>query len=208
MYDSSTTIRDFLDAAAARQPTPGGGSVSALTGALAASMGEMVLNYSIGKKGQEAHDAALRAALEKMTRARGMQLQLMEEDQIAYEAWSALRKLPADAPERINQSASATMTCITVPEAIAATAVQVLRIVSDTVDSVNVWLLSDYAVCADLSMAAIRGAIHNVRVNLGQLTDPAAAGKIDETISEIFSHGLVMVKDIMPKIARRQKAGK
>ncbi len=63
MLDKTTTIEKFLEAAAAKQPTPGGGSVSALAGALAASMGEMVLNYSVGKKGLEAHDAVLKNAL-------------------------------------------------------------------------------------------------------------------------------------------------
>ena len=50
MFDASTSLDSFLTAAAAKKPTPGGGSVTALVGALAASMGEMVLNYSIGKK--------------------------------------------------------------------------------------------------------------------------------------------------------------
>lgn len=49
MYDRNTTIDAFLTAAAAKQPAPGGGSATALTGALAASMGEMVLAYSIDK---------------------------------------------------------------------------------------------------------------------------------------------------------------
>ena len=54
-YDAKTSLSDFLDATAAKQPAPGGGSVTALCGALAAAIGEMVLNYSIGKKGLEAH---------------------------------------------------------------------------------------------------------------------------------------------------------
>ena len=41
---------------------PGGGSVAALAGALAAAMGEMVLNYSIGKKDLAAHEPVLREA--------------------------------------------------------------------------------------------------------------------------------------------------
>src|SRR5437763_323459 len=43
MYDSQTTIDAFLNAAAAKQPAPGGGSAAALAGALAAAMGELVL---------------------------------------------------------------------------------------------------------------------------------------------------------------------
>ena len=63
MYDANTKLADFLNAAAAKQPTPGGGSIAALAGALAASMGEMVLNYSIGKKSLAEHEPALRDAL-------------------------------------------------------------------------------------------------------------------------------------------------
>ena len=61
--DGSHSLNDFLTALAAKQPAPGGGSVAALAGALAAAMGEMVLNYSIGKKDLAAHEPTLRAAL-------------------------------------------------------------------------------------------------------------------------------------------------
>ena len=65
MYDGKTTIGAFLDAAAAKQPTPGGGSVTALVGALAASMGEMVVNYTVDKKAYVAHREELTAAQEE-----------------------------------------------------------------------------------------------------------------------------------------------
>src|SRR5437868_4602544 len=70
MYDPNTTISDFLSAAASKQPTPGGGSVTALAGALAAAMGEMVLNYSIGKKNLAPYDAELRAAVSELYNVR------------------------------------------------------------------------------------------------------------------------------------------
>jgi formiminotetrahydrofolate cyclodeaminase len=63
MHDASLPITVFLDAAAAKQPTPGGGSIAALAGALAASMGEMVLNYSVNKKDLQSHRRELEAAL-------------------------------------------------------------------------------------------------------------------------------------------------
>ena len=62
-----STIGAFLNAAAARQPAPGGGSVTALAGALAAAMGEMVLNYSVGKKDLAAHQDELKTVLAEFT---------------------------------------------------------------------------------------------------------------------------------------------
>src|SRR5437764_13058742 len=92
MFETSTPLDQFLDAAAAKQPAPGGGSVTALVGALAASMGEMVVNYSIGKKDLTAHDATFREALAELTRARSLLLELMAEDQGAFAALTAARK--------------------------------------------------------------------------------------------------------------------
>src|SRR6187551_2880116 len=100
MHDQANTIDAFLTAAAAKQPTPGGGSIAALTGALAASMGEMVLNYSVGKKSLAAHEPAMREALAEFTRARRLLLALMVEDQVAYEALTAARKLPESCATR------------------------------------------------------------------------------------------------------------
>src|SRR5947208_3929534 len=92
MFDSHHTIEDFLAAAAAKQPAPGGGSVAALTGALAAAMGEMVINYSVGKKDLAQHQAELSAALQEFHRARELMLALMAEDQAAYQALTDARK--------------------------------------------------------------------------------------------------------------------
>src|SRR5689334_22187546 len=128
MYAESTPIHDFLNAAAAKQPIPGGGSVTALVGALAASMGEMVLNYSIGKKNLAAHEPQLRESLSEFTRARSVLIRLMQEDQSAYEAISALRKLPSQDPTRQSQSPATLLACIRVPEAIAATALAILEL--------------------------------------------------------------------------------
>src|SRR5687767_9128329 len=92
MTDATVTVADFLDAAAAKQATPGGGSVSALVGALAASMAEMVLNYSVAKKDLAAHAQANQQALHELTNARKVLTQLMIEDQLAYTAFTTAKK--------------------------------------------------------------------------------------------------------------------
>ena len=123
MFDSKTSIDDFVAATAARQPAPGGGSVTALVGALAAALGEMVLNYSVGKKGLETHQADLKMALGELSRARTMLLGFMVEDQAAYETLSAIRKLPADSPERVGKSTALGMSCSSMIRSQAATSV-------------------------------------------------------------------------------------
>jgi formiminotetrahydrofolate cyclodeaminase len=208
MYDPSTTLAAFLDAAAAKQPAPGGGSVTALVGALAATMGEMTVNYSVGKKGLEQHQDELRAALAELNRARGLMLTLMVEDQIAYESLTAARKLPEGSPQREKDLPAALMASIRVPEAIAATGVAILEVCTRIVERVNRYLLSDLAVCADLAMATTRCALYNVRVNLPDLTDPQARREAENTIEQLLTHAKTHIQRVGPRIWERQVDGK
>ena len=207
MYDSSTTIRDFLNAAAAKKPTPGGGSVTALVGALAASMGEMAVNYSIGKKGLEAYQDELKPALSQLTRAREVLLQLMVEDQLAFEALSAAKKLPEGSKDRDERLPPALLTCVRVPQAIAATGVAILERCDELVNFVNYYLLSDSAVCADLAMASIRCAVYNVRTNLKDIPDAEDRVRIEDSIGKILGHALSLIQSVTPRIWAREKQG-
>src|SRR5688500_6297177 len=209
MYDHTTTIGDFLNAAAAKQPAPGGGSVAALAGALAASMGEMVLNYSVGKKSLAQHEPELRAALAELTRARGLLLQLMAEDQQAYEALTAARKLPESSPTRQRDFDVALLASIRVPQAMGATALAILQLADLLVDKVNHYLLSDLAVCCELAMATVRCAVYNVRANLPDVTDPADLQKIELTAGALVAHATPLIQRAVPRIwARHAKSAK
>jgi formiminotetrahydrofolate cyclodeaminase len=203
MYDASNTIDQFLSAAAAKQPAPGGGSVTALAGAFAASMGEMVLNYSVGKKSLAAHEPAFQSALVEFHRLRSMMLQLMAEDQLAYEAITVLRKLPEDSPERIAKYSPTLLACIRVPEAMAAGGLAALELCDRLVDTANAYLLSDLAVCAELAMATVRCGIYNVRVNLGDVTDPADKASMMKTTGAILSRATGLVRQVIPRIWAR-----
>jgi formiminotetrahydrofolate cyclodeaminase len=156
----------WLEAASAKRPTPGGGAVAAVAGALAASMGEMVLNYSIGRKASVAHDPQLKAALHEFNNARQLLLVLMSEDQKAYLALTGAKKLEPSVADRPQQIQLALMAAIRTPQAISATAARVLDLAKQVAPIANRWLLSDLLVCCELAMAAVRSGLHNVRVNL------------------------------------------
>jgi len=207
MHDASSTIDEFLAAAAAKQPTPGGGSVTALVGALSAAMGEMVINYSLGKKSLEAFSDELKPALAEYHRARQMLAELMAEDQAAYEALSAARKLPEGSPERDGAFAPALLASIRVPQAIGATAVGVLELCDRVVNFVNPYLLSDLAVCADLAMATVRCAVYNVRINLSAVTDAADRRSIESTSNHLLSRAAAMIQSVSPRIWARVEQG-
>ena len=206
MHDQNTTIQRFLDATAARQPTPGGGAVTALSGALASAIGEMVISYSLGRKETAAYDGELRPALQNLHKARQLLLELMVEDQNAYTALSAARKLPPG-PERDAQLGPALLACIRTPEAMGAAAVAILKICDQIINFVNFHLLSDLAVCSDLAMATARCAVYNIRVNLADVTVAADRQRIESSMGQLLSHAATLIQRISPRIWARHGQG-
>jgi len=202
-YDQNTPIDAFAAAAAARQPVPGGGSVTALVGALASSMGEMALQYTVGKPAVAAHESRLRSALDQLARARHLFLQLLLEDQLAYTALSESGKLPKSDPDRDGRHAAALLASIRIPQSIAAAAIAVLDIANTVADLANVRLLSDLAVCADLAVATVRCAVHNIRANLPLILDPTERTGIEANAVLLLNRAKSAIQSFEPKCQRR-----
>jgi formiminotetrahydrofolate cyclodeaminase len=179
--------------------------VTALAGALAASMGEMVLNYSVGKQGLESHHETLKSALQEFHRARQLLLSLMVEDQAAYQDLTAARKLPAGSAERDAQIPVALLASIRTPEAIGATALAIIELCERVADVVNYYLLSDLAVSAELAMATVRCAAYNVRVNLVDLADPAERQRIEDDVQHMLAHAVRLIQRVNPRIWARHE---
>jgi glutamate formiminotransferase/formiminotetrahydrofolate cyclodeaminase len=198
-YDKSHTIDAFLAATAAKQPTPGGGSVAALAGGLAAAMGEMVLNYSLGKKDLAQHQDALKHAVSELNRARVVMLELMVEDQAAYDALTAARKLPENDSQRSSKIDAALAVCIRIPQTIGTTALAILQICDRVVEIVNPYLLSDLSVCAELAMATLRCAAYNVRVNLAGVQS-VERFQIDSSVNKQMVDASRTIQRVIPRI--------
>lgn len=200
IYDKTQTIEAFLNAAAARQPTPGGGSATALAAALAAAMTQMVVNYSLGKKDLAQHQDELKQAMDQLNRAMQILLELMIEDQAAYEAFSQARKLPQDDPQRSGKLQAALLACIRVPQAIGATSAEILRLCDRLADRTNRYLLSDLAVAAELAMAAVRCSAHSVTANLSELTDPADKAGFQSALSSQNARCVGLIRSAIARI--------
>jgi formiminotetrahydrofolate cyclodeaminase len=206
MYDRSNTIQQFLEATAAKQPAPGGGSVAALTGALAAAIGEMSLNYSVGRKTSIPEtEGILRQTLVELTRARSLMLWLMVEDQAAYDMLTAARKMPDGSPDKNAQVNVSLLACIRVPQAMAACGLAVLEEVDKVWEIANIHLLSDLAVCAELAMATVRCGVYNVRANLPSLNDNAERQHFEAATEKLLTRATEIIQRNMPRIWQRYR---
>ncbi|MEE9295467.1 MAG: cyclodeaminase/cyclohydrolase family protein [Phycisphaerae bacterium] len=169
-----SSLDGFLDAVAARQPTPGGGAVAAAAGALACSMARMVGAYS---PGSEADPAASRSVMElrdQLKRADGILRGLAIEDGHAY---TGLRKATIhlkNHPEHRSQYETALALAIAIPLELAGVACESLDLMERLLPVANRYLLSDLGVAAVVAHAAVRASSYMVSVNTASLTDPQA----------------------------------
>ena len=104
---SQMAIGDFLDALASRQSTPGGGGAAALTGAQAAALVGMVINFTLGKKKYVDVEAEMRIYLEESERLRHELTALADQDVAAFQAVSACYSMPKATDEEKKARTSA-----------------------------------------------------------------------------------------------------
>ena len=172
------SLSGFVSSVASSSPTPGGGSVAAHAGALAAALAQMVAGLTVGRKKYAdvegpMKDAAIRAA------ALGNELAgLVERDAQAYGGVSAAYKLPkeSEADIRRRQAAidAALLEAARVPLETARACASVAELAEFTATRGNSNAVSDAGVAALLADAACRGAAYNVRINVSAMTDKTA----------------------------------
>jgi len=93
---SELTIKEFLEKIASAFPTPGGGSVAALSAALAASLTEMVANLTIGRKDYDDVEEEMKAVIQNSLRLKSDLIQAINGDSDAYNDVMTAIKLPGN----------------------------------------------------------------------------------------------------------------
>jgi len=169
------TVRDLTERLASRAPVPGGGSASALAGALGAALVEMVCELTLGKPEYEEVDPVARQIGAAAGELRSSLLTAAEEDATAYLAVVAARRLPRDDDqERAARKVAigeASVAATEVPLRVARLAAKVLDLAASIASIGNRNAVSDAGAAALLAAAAARGAALNVRINLPSLPD-------------------------------------
>jgi glutamate formiminotransferase/formiminotetrahydrofolate cyclodeaminase len=169
--------RPFLDAVAAPTATPGGGSVSAFAGALAAALGQMVAGLSRKKKSQAAFVDRLSAALDELRRTADELTEAIDRDAVSYEAVMAAFRLPqGDAREtrqRDEAIQAATKGAAEVPLEVAEHTVALFERLGQLEAIAAASMKSDLQVARLMAGAGARGALANVEINLDGIKDTA-----------------------------------
>ncbi len=182
-------VESFVTAVADPTPTPGGGSVAALAGALAASLGEMVCGTSLKRKSLEEHHASLEAARARLAAWRQHLMDNIDRDAESYGAVLAAFKLPkateAEQAARLDAVEAASKKASQTPLETAEHAASVEREIAGLAGITITQAASDLRVAHDLAVAARQGGIENVRANLPAVHDTTWRQEIEARLKKI-----------------------
>ena len=183
---TSQSIRAYLEALSAREPTPGGGSVAALVGALGAGLAAMVANFTRGRKKYAAVAPEVEVRLAQLSQSLRALEGLVQEDIEAYGVVGAGFAMPRDSDaEQAARSAHIQRASIQATEvlfAIADGCVQVSDHALWLAKHGNSNLLADAVMAALLTEAALQGTIVTIRSSLGFIKDGTVVAAMGERL--------------------------
>ena len=169
----------FVDALANTDPTPGGGSAAAISGAMGCALGQMAIGITLrSKKLEEAKKPALNTLRERLGEHKVALQNCVSEDSASFDVFMAAMKLPKDNPERLAKMQAALKYAAEIPLKTARLASEAMHGLKVCEASISKQVMSDYKSATYQLKTAILCAAENVYINAESLADKAVAEKL------------------------------
>ena len=195
------TCKAFADETASESPAPGGGSISAYMGALAAALGTMVANLSAHKAGWDHRWEEFSNVAESGRRLIDRLIHLVDEDTEAFNRIMAVFAMPKKSDEEKKARAAAmeaaTLYATEVPLSTMKAAYETFDILEAMASKGNPASVSDAGVGALAARSAVLGAQLNVRINAAGLKDRVKADALIAEAAEIAAKAVAREQEIL-----------
>jgi glutamate formiminotransferase/formiminotetrahydrofolate cyclodeaminase len=202
-------LRDFLDDTSSRTPTPGGGSVSALTGALGAALLCMVANFTLGKKKYKEVEEDVKEILKEAEDIKEKLTLLIQQDIESYQRLSqAMRISRGDSLKEEDQAKileKSLKEASEVPLGVAQLSFQLIKLGQRLLSRGNPNLITDTGIGVLLGEAALQSAALNVEINLISIKDEKFREDKRRTLSSLLSQGKRIKDEVLRKIKQGLK---
>lgn len=195
------TVSGFVDITASDAPAPGGGSVSALAGALAAALAEMVANLTVGKAKYAEVEGEMKELAAKGAALRTELVEDIQKDSTSFNLYMDAIGMPKDTDEekaaRREAMQNGLKAAAQVPLSVAETAFKIFEIAEAVVERGNTNAVTDGLVAAMMARTAVIGALFNVKINLGSIKDEAFVADLSEKVKALEEKAIASEKKIL-----------
>jgi len=206
---ASLTVRKFVESCGARTATPGGGSVSALIGALGAALATMVGWLSYGRVKFEPIEPQMRECIPKVHKVMMDLVPLIDADSFAYDSVMKVNKMPSGTPELDAAKEAALQAELKKAAEVPLNTVRVANSVWDTLlelaefGSINA--KSDLEIAARALELAVWGAQRNVAINLEGVKDAEFVNKLRTESEAACEYAKTKSAEVLAKIGARKE---
>lgn len=205
IWDSN--INDFLEKAKSSEPTPGGGSVSAYSGALAASMVCMVANLTIGKEKYREVEADVSIILNKAEEYMEELKRGLSRDIKVFNQFMDVFKLPKETEEQKKERQKRLQKVLTEatesPMAIAKACYKILELSRELAPIGNKGAISDVGVAAYLAESSLNSAFLSVDINLPQIKDNEYKKRINQECAWLRQNAKILLEQTVRIVQER-----
>ena len=200
---TKATVEEFTEALASKSSVPGGGGASALVASIGAALGDMVGEFTVGKKTYADVEDEM---IELMASAQSLRMQLLEcidKDAVAFEPLSKVYSMPKDEPGRDELMEKCLRDAASVPFEILQLACKAVDLQRDFADKGSKLMISDAATGAAHLLGAIKGAAVNVKVNTRLMKDRSYADELDGKVKALVDEYEIKANGIYDDVMAR-----
>jgi len=191
-------VTDYINVVDSINPTPGGGSVIALVGAVASSLARMYGHLTFDKKAYAKHDLETRDSFEQsfnqLLAIKEKMIVAIDEDAIVYTRVIQAYRLPKETNEemdaRLVAIQVATLEAISVPQKVMEAAYDGLCLLEHLIPFGNKNAVSDIIIAIHLFVCVVECSIINMKINIAALTDEAKANLYNAEIECLLTNTL------------------
>lgn len=207
----NNSLQEFIDVVASDNPTPGGGSVSALAGSLGGALTNMVGTLTIDKKiWSELSDdvkVEMKKAFDEITEKINSLSKIIDEDSTAFDDVMTAFKMPKETDEekkaRSNAIQEGYKHALEVPLKCAEECYRVLELQEVFANYGNVNAITDVGVGTLLAYTGLEGALFNVTINLLSVKDMEYRKEMEGKVSALLKDGKRLKSKLIEKVYER-----
>lgn len=201
---ANLTVKEFLAKTAGNAPVPGGGSIAALSAAIASALTEMVANLTIGKKKYEDKEEMMKQIAASANNYQMLFIHDIDADSDAYNNVFDAFKLPKETEEekteRNKQIQETIKIAAEVPMEVARKAYAMMDIISQVAENGNQNAITDACVSMMTARTAVLSAILNVKINLSSLKDEAYIAQMKQECDLLEKASISKEQELLNKV--------
>lgn len=201
------TCADFVSELATKSPVPGGGGASALVGAIAVALGNMVASLTIGKKKYIDVEEDIIRLQKRAYAIQDKLLELVDEDAKAFEPLSKAYSMPKETQSQIEEKErvmeEALVKASLVPYKIMEVCIEAIDIIEELAQKGSRLAISDAGVGASCLEAAIKGSALNVFINTKSMKNRTYADELNQKTNELLNIGTSKANEIYENVKNR-----